>query len=475
MRNKITALLTAVLILFTAFPGVGFAYDAVFSDVPADAWEAPYVYDLVGRGILSGYGDGTFGPRITVQRCEYAKMLVGITNTPLSTSVSTPYADVPAWEWYFPYVNSSLSYITGFTDNGVLTFQPEADATREDVTVALIKALGTDLSPYDDPTGFLSQRFSDVSSISVHNRVYIAAAVDKGYITGDENGTFRGQDSIIRAEIVAILCRAFPLVNDTNSDLVAVNDTLTAFFLDVGQGDCCYLELPGGKTMLIDAGTAAAEDTILHFLQARSCRRLDYVIATHPHADHIGSMTAVLKSVPVGTIYMPKVSTNTKTFEKLLETILAQNIPVITAKSGVTIDLSPSLSAVFLAPSAETDDLNNASAVLRLSYGENDFLFAGDAESASEALMLQTGLPLDAEVLKVGHHGSDTSSTGAFLAAVHPQFAVISCGAGNSYGHPKQVTQDALTQIGAAVYRTDLNGTITVSGNGADLQIHSER
>ena len=133
------------------------------------------------------------------------------------------------------------------------------------------------------------------------------------------------------------------------------------------------------------------------------------------------------------------------------------------------------MSAVFLAPAAETDDLNNASAVLRLSYGENDFLFAGDAESASEALMLQTGLPLDAEVLKVGHHGSDTSSTGAFLAAVHPQFAVISCGAGNSYGHPKQITLDALAQIGAAVYRTDLNGTITVSGNGADLQLRSER
>ncbi len=211
MQKKTLSLFLATLLLITAVPLSGFTYTAVFSDVPADAWEAPYVYDLVDRGILSGYGDGSFGPQDTVKRCEYAKMLVGITNTPLSNSVSTPYTDVPVWEWYFPYVNSSLAYITGFTNEGVLTFQPEWDATREDVTVALIKALNIDLSPYHDPTDYLRQRFSDTDSISIHNRAYIAAAVDKGYITGDTDGTFRGQDSIIRAEVVAILCRAFPM------------------------------------------------------------------------------------------------------------------------------------------------------------------------------------------------------------------------------------------------------------------------
>lgn len=208
LKRGLTLVLALLLTGLSLVPG--FAANERFSDVPEDSWEAPYVYDLVGRGILSGYGDGTFGPRDTVKRCEYAKMLVSITDTPLSTSVVSPYVDVPAWEWYFPYVNSSLSYITGFSNDGVLYFQPEWDAAREDVTVALVKALGIDLSPYDDPTGFLSARFSDVDSIAVHNRVYIAAAVDKGYITGNTDGTFRGQDSIIRAEVVAILCRAFP-------------------------------------------------------------------------------------------------------------------------------------------------------------------------------------------------------------------------------------------------------------------------
>lgn len=230
MRKKICSLLLCMICMLPILSFSAFGYDAIFTDVPSNAWEAPYVYDLVGRGILSGYGDGTFGPRITVQRCEYAKMLVGITNTPLSASVSSPYSDVPNGEWYFPYINSALPFMTGFTEGGVLTFRPEWDATREDVTVALIKAIGVDLSPYDDPTGYLAQRFSDIDSISVHNRVYIAAAVDKGYITGDENGTFRGQDSIIRAEVVAILCRAFPLVNETNSALVAANANLAASF-----------------------------------------------------------------------------------------------------------------------------------------------------------------------------------------------------------------------------------------------------
>ncbi len=138
-------------------------------------------------------------------------MLVGITKSPISTSVSTPYAVVPDWEWYFPYVNSSLAYITGFTKEGELRFDPEANATREDVTVALIKALGIDVSGYvETASDYLGSRFSDMDTISFHNKPYIAAAVEKGYITGDMEGTFRGQDTIIRAEVVAILCRAFP-------------------------------------------------------------------------------------------------------------------------------------------------------------------------------------------------------------------------------------------------------------------------
>ncbi len=210
MFKKMLSVLLALTLIFSLSSSV-FAKSQSFSDVPADAWEAEFVYDLADRGIVNGNGDGTFGPRNKVTRAEYAKMLVKISDTPLSTATTTPYVDVPAWAWYFPYVNSSLRYITGYVENGVMEFRPDDAASREDVIVALVKALNIDLSPYSsDPSAFLSSRFNDVESISIHNRVYIAAAVDYGYVTGNTDGTFRGQDSIIRAEVSAILCRAFP-------------------------------------------------------------------------------------------------------------------------------------------------------------------------------------------------------------------------------------------------------------------------
>ncbi len=186
----------------------------LFTDVPETEWAAPYIYELVDRGVVGGYGDGTFAPNNYVQRCEYAKMLVNIAEIEIVSSTISPYHDVPSDQWFFPYVNSALSLITGYTENGVLYFNPEEPATREDVTVAMIKALGIDVTKYTDPDGYLSERFSDWQSISSHNRAYIAAAVDKGVITGDMSyggmPTFRPSDPIIRAEVVAVLCRAFP-------------------------------------------------------------------------------------------------------------------------------------------------------------------------------------------------------------------------------------------------------------------------
>ena len=205
---KMVGLLLTLILLMTSVTAS--AKRVVFLDVPEDAWEADYVYELVDRGVVSGYGDGNFGPNLPVQRCEYAKMLVGLTKTPISTSISTPYVDVPADQWFFPYVNSSLSFITGFTRDGELWFDPEENATREDVTVALVKALGINIYKYQNPEEYLQSKFRDFNEISAHNRAYIMAAVDEGIITGDEDGTFRPHDPIIRAEVVAVLCRAFP-------------------------------------------------------------------------------------------------------------------------------------------------------------------------------------------------------------------------------------------------------------------------
>lgn len=188
----------------------------LFADVPETEWAAPYIYNLTDRGIVGGYGDGTFKPWNNVQRCEFAKMLVNITGSVIVPSAVSPYEDVSSNEWFFPYVNASMAYMTGYKPQyeDKLYFDPMKDASREDVAVAMVKALGIDISGYEDPDGFLYARFADWDKISSHNRRYICAAVDKGVITGDMPqdgiGTFRPDDPILRAEIVAVLYRSFP-------------------------------------------------------------------------------------------------------------------------------------------------------------------------------------------------------------------------------------------------------------------------
>ncbi len=211
MKKRLLASMLIVTLFITLFAGISVSAEReLFSDVPMDSWGAEYVYDLVDRGIVSGYGNGTFGPRNSVERCEYTKMLVNLTGTEIVTKAASPYVDVPPWEWYFPYVNSSTEFMVGYTVDGTLYFRPEQAATREEIIVALAKALCLPVDSYEDPTAYLSERFTDVDSIAEHNRKYIAAAVDRGYITGNIDGTLCGQDPIIRLEIVAILCRAFP-------------------------------------------------------------------------------------------------------------------------------------------------------------------------------------------------------------------------------------------------------------------------
>lgn len=183
----------------------------LFSDVSDTDWSAQYIYNLSDRGIIGGYGDGTFRQFDNVQRCEYAKMLVNIAKIPIEDYAVSPYGDVPSYEWFFPYVNSVSPYMTGFQNSdGHLYFAPEDAASREAVAVAMVKAKGLDTLQYDDPDGYLWARFSDWEDISSFNRPYICAAVDNGIFTGDESGTFRPSAPIIRAEIVAVLYKAFP-------------------------------------------------------------------------------------------------------------------------------------------------------------------------------------------------------------------------------------------------------------------------
>lgn len=252
--------------------------------------------------------------------------------------------------------------------------------------------------------------------------------------------------------------------------------TLMVEFLDVEQGDSALIHLPNGETMLIDAGERDQGEHVVATLQEQGITRLDYVIGTHPHTDHIGGLQEVIESFDIGEIYMPKKLHTTKTFENLLLAIRDKGLSVTSAKAGATVLEDEGLFATFVAPQdTDYEELNDYSAVLRLTFGETSFLFTGDAEAVSEHEMLNSGRSLSADVLKVGHHGSTTSNTVAFLKAVSPTHAVISCGADNDYGHPHKQILKRLTALKATVWRTDEQGKITVTSDGTTLTVTPEK
>ncbi len=252
--------------------------------------------------------------------------------------------------------------------------------------------------------------------------------------------------------------------------------TLMVEFLDVEQGDSALIHLPNGETMLIDAGERDQGEHVVATLQEQGITRLDYVIGTHPHTDHIGGLQEVIESFDIGEIYMPKKLHTTKTFENLLLAIRDKGLSVTSAKAGTTVLEDEGLFATFVAPQdTDYEELNDYSAVLRLTFGETSFLFTGDAEAVSEHEMLNSGQSLSADVLKVGHHGSTTSNTVAFLKAVSPTHAVISCGADNDYGHPHKQILKRLSALKATVWRTDEQGKITVTSDGTTLTVTPEK
>ncbi len=254
----------------------------------------------------------------------------------------------------------------------------------------------------------------------------------------------------------------------------SASGTLEVYFFDVGQGDSELIRLPGGENILIDAGTSSTEDELVDELRSLGAETLDLVVATHPHADHIGGMAAVIDAFDVRQVVMPRVSESdtptTKTYENLLRSIADKGLTITPAEPGDELLSSGGAVLTVLAPNGEDyGDLNNYSVVLRLTYGEDSFLFTGDAEEESEEEMLSLDWPLTATVLKCGHHGSETSTSPAFLDAVSPQYAVISCGVDNDYGHPDAVTLEKLEAAGAEVFRTDRQGTILASTEGSGV------
>ena len=254
----------------------------------------------------------------------------------------------------------------------------------------------------------------------------------------------------------------------------ASNSSLEVAFLDVGQGDAILVR-NSGASMLVDAGTNASTPDFLRELRERGVGRFDFVVATHPHEDHVGGMDAVVEGFEIGHLLMPKLSTTTNTFADLMRAIQEKGLTVTAPEPGASYDLGASRFTILAPGNASYEDLNDYSIVLRISCGNNSVLLTGDAGLPSEKEMLAGGYSLKSDVLKVGHHGSVLSTSPEFLPAVRPSFAVISVGQGNDYGHPHRETLDELNAAGVTTYRTDLHGTITLLSDGNHISFTTAR
>lgn len=252
-----------------------------------------------------------------------------------------------------------------------------------------------------------------------------------------------------------------------------VNGELKVHFINVGQADSILVQ-QGSQALLVDAGNNSDGDTVKSYLSSQGIKSLDFLIGTHPHEDHIGGMDYVINSFKVGKIFMPKTTSNTKTFEDVVNAAKAKNLSFTAPTPGDSFKVGEATCTILAPNRSGYEDPNNYSIVLKVSFGSTSFLLSGDAEEISENEMISKGVDLSSTVLKVGHHGSDSSTTSNYLTKVSPKYAVLSVGKDNSYGHPKQSVMDRLKSKSIEVYRTDENGTIVATSNGTTVTFNTK-
>lgn len=296
--------------------------------------------------------------------------------------------------------------------------------------------------------------------------------------------SLKKKNKLIYSIAVCIIAAVGALCSRGNLDFQKDNDMssyhsvtsdMEVHFIDVGQADSILIESEE-HYMLIDAGNNDDGEMVTKYLQKEGVKKLDYVIATHPHEDHIGGMDDILYNFQVENILMPDISHTTKTFEDVLKAISDNDLEITVPKVGEQYNLG-NAQFIIIAPNRNDygEELNNYSIGIKLVHGNNSFIMCGDTEELAEADILNNGIDLSADVYKVSHHGSNTGTSKAFLQAISPRYAVIECGADNKYGHPHQETLDLLHAMNIEVYRTDRNGTVIAISDGNEITWTSEK
>lgn len=251
---------------------------------------------------------------------------------------------------------------------------------------------------------------------------------------------------------------------------ISSDGNLVIRYLDVGQADSILIE-NNSKFMLIDAGNNSDGDLLVDYFKKLGIKEFEYVVATHPHEDHIGGMDDVINNFAVKNFYMPDVVTTTKTFEDMIDVVEKNVFKVSIPEVGEEFNFSDLYFKVLHVGDESYDDLNDVSICLSLRFGKNKFIFMGDASSKVEDMIIDRGYNITSDVLKVGHHGSSYSSSINFLKEVKPKYSIISVGEGNTYSHPHSQAISLLNKVNSEIYRTDLDGTVIVTSDGENIKV----
>ena len=285
--------------------------------------------------------------------------------------------------------------------------------------------------------------------------------------------------SIVLIGIILLIGGAFAYSDRYGGALNATvtGGTAEVHFIDVGQGDCALIRTETAN-VLIDCGELDSYGKVTRYLNRHGVGELDYIVVSHPHTDHMGGMYRIVERYGADRIIMPDVKglePDIPLYRRLTDAADRQGIPILYAKAGTSLDLGENCLLEVIAPVSDYDDLNNYSAVVRFVCGAVSFLFTGDIEHEAETDILESGADISAEVLKVPHHGSGTSSLKRFVQAVSPTYAVFSVGENNDYGHPHSNITELYEKLGVSIFRTDMNGSVVFTTDGSTLKVVADR
>jgi competence protein ComEC len=432
-----------------------FAQAASFKDVQTSYRFYNEISFLSDLEYISGYTDGKFGPEDKVTRAA-AAAIIGRALELDGTKRKTIFKDVSSTNFASGYIDSAVEagIISGFPDG---TFKPGQTVTRGQLAIFLARAF--------ELTESTTVNFKDVSKTAAAYPFIgkiLAAEITAGY----PDNTYRPNVAVTRAQFAAFMARALNPFFIPGADLPEFGVS----FLNVGQGDAILIEFPNGKNMLVDAGRS--DDAVKKELAALGIKSIDTFVATHPDADHIGGADYVINNYDVKNVIDSGQDHTTDTYLAYLNAVKAKGASLKEAQIGENISLDPEVTVEVFHVDSQVSDLNEGSIVLMVSHGEMDYLLTGDAGVAVEAELVSK-YDLDAEVLKVSHHGSETGTSQAFLNEVDPIYGILSYGENNQYGHPDSVVMNRLLANKAEVIST-VHGTIETYSDGSYIYINQE-